>query len=518
MAKNFKILFIVLSAALLLPLLFFPLSSDSIVFMNIARKILEGKTLYLETIDLKPPLIYFIYIPVYLVSSGSEFIVRIIDFLYQGFILWSAYYVIVKSTGNEKIAFINCALFALIYTSFGANFTFQSDTHINLIMIWMIYIIFNKKPMPWWNLVLGAMTGILFFFKYNLSIIILPSILLSWYFQEGDKQIGGIFKTGLFQAAGMAGVICTVSLVFLDKAVWDGFKNVFEYSLFYSSMPAIDSNLFKYLIKEGSSVFADNFSILYIILVLIPVFSLLRNQPENDRERKFLQVSAVLGIVLLITVFIEKKLHIYHFTRFLIIATIFASFGAKEFYELIGGSFRKLNIPSKFISISFLALLAVYSPASRWLFNLRMPYYYITNTAKYDELFERAGESANTRVQMKSVVGYIKTNASASDTVITISTGANLINLLLADYNTSAFEQSCFYLGTLKIPEWQQMINTELKNAEWLIIQNNDRHPWIYGHNLSSWEAINKDTAFKTSLNNFHTVLNTENFFVMKRN
>ncbi len=517
MKRNIKLVFIISGTILLFPLLFFPLGNDSIVFMNIARKLLAGHTLYVDAIDLKPPLIYFLYIPVYLISSGSEFIVRIIDFLYQMVILGSAFYVIKKSTGDEKIAFINIILYSLLYTSLGANFTFQSDTHINLVIIWMIHIVLNKSPKSGWNFLLGAMTGVMFFFKYNLAILIIPSAFLFWYFQPGQRMASGLIITGLIQAAGMLVFIASVSLVFLQQGVWEGFTDVFDYSLFYSSMPALNTELFKYIIKEGSAIIADNFSLLYLTFVVIAFARLFRNDEGNAGKNRFMQTLAVFGVILLVTVFIERKLHIYHFTRFLIIAAIFASFGAGEMYALIKAGFSRMNLPLKFIAVSAVAFLIVYSPLSRWVFNIRMPYFYMTNTTKYDNLFERPGESANTRVQMKSAAEFIKSNARTEDTVITISTGANLINLLLGDYRTSAFEQSCFYLGTHKIHRWQDKFRSEMQNAKWLIIQNNDRHLWINGHNMPSCEALAKDTVFGKLMKNFDTVYNTENFFVTKR-
>jgi hypothetical protein len=519
MNKNLKRVCIILSGVFLIPLLFFPISSDSVVFMNIARKILEGKLLYVEAIDLKPPLIYFIYMPVYFISHNSEIIVRLIDLLYQVLILWSSFYVITKTTGNKEIGYLACIFYSLIYTSFGPNFTFQSDTHINLIVIWMIYIILNKKPGIKWNLMLGILAGLLFFFKYNIVLMIIPSVLLFWYYQSEKRKFQDLIKFSFYQGLGLIIMISLVSLVFIRQGVWDGFVNVFSFSAFYSSMPPIDSNLLKYIIKTGSMIFADNFSILYIVLIVSSVLYLSKNNLKSENEAKFFQVLGILGLTLLVTVFIERKLYTYHFTRFLLIASIFASVGARYLYDILKENYRNYNIPGKFIIISMIIGVLVFSPVSRWAFSLRLPYYYLTNTEKYDELFERADESANTRVQMKAVADYIKSNATNADTVINISTGANLINLLLSDYNTSAFEQSCFYLGILKIPEWQKQIIEEVTNARWLIIQNNDRHLWINGHNMPSWEALNKDSILSGIVNkDFHNVLVTKNFYILKRN
>jgi 4-amino-4-deoxy-L-arabinose transferase-like glycosyltransferase len=383
----------------------------------------------------------------------------------------------------------------------------------------MIFIILNKKPEIKWNLILGIMIGILFLFKYNLLLVLIPSVLLFWYFQSDNKKITFLAKYLFWQGLGLILPIFLVSLIFIKQGVWDGFVNVFSFSAFYSSMPALDSSLLKHFIKTGSIIFADNFSLLYIVLIIASTIYLSKNLHKSENEGKFFQVLGVIGLTLLVTVFIERKLYNYHFTRFLLIASIFASVGSVYLFEILKENYRSFNKPGRFIIIFMIAGIVAFSPISRWVYSLRMPFYYITDTLKYDQLFEKSDESANTRVQMKTIVQFIKSNAQTKDTVINISTGANLINLMLCDYNTSAFEQSCFYLGVLKIPQWQQQIKNEISNAKWLVVQNNDRHLWINGHNMPSWESMKKDSVLSDILNRkFHTVFDTENFYVLKRN
>jgi hypothetical protein len=56
---QFGLIFIII--VLLLPTLAFPLSSDLSIFMMMGDYILEGKTIYQDFVDIKPPFLYYVF-------------------------------------------------------------------------------------------------------------------------------------------------------------------------------------------------------------------------------------------------------------------------------------------------------------------------------------------------------------------------------------------------------------------------------------------------------------------------
>ncbi len=518
MTKHFKIICISLIGLFLFPLLFFPLSSDSVVFMNIARKILEGKTLYVDAIDLKPPLIYYLYIPVYLLSHGSEMIVRVLDIVYQTVIIFSGYYVIGRLTGDKRIAMGAGVLYALLYTSFGPQMTFQSDTHINLAAIWMVYFVLAKKPGLKINLLLGALTGLLFCIKYDLLLLYVPVFFFTWYYHDDRKKFRNLAVISLTQLAGVVLAVGAVSLPMAQPGVFSGFVEAFRFTSFYSSMPPLDADFIKWGLKETASIFADNFSLMYLSMFLASVVYFTRTAQQREKRTQTLQLLFIVLIALFCTVLIERKLYYYHFTRMFIIFSILSAYGARFLIGSFRENYYRHLLPGRLIIAAFILLAFVFSPLPRWVNLLRIPYCYVTNTESYDALFESETNPALARVQIGELTKFIKDNSSPADSLVSVSTGANSINLILGGMNTSAFEQSCFYLGIFKSPAYRERIEKEFQTARWIVIQNNDSHLYILGHKMPGWEALQKDTTLYPILQkNFGRVFETKNFYVYKR-
>ena len=72
-----------LGTALLLPILTFPVHTDQATFLRGGMALLEGGTLYVDFIDVKPPLVYMLYAIPAAVAGASEIGIRVFDLIWQ---------------------------------------------------------------------------------------------------------------------------------------------------------------------------------------------------------------------------------------------------------------------------------------------------------------------------------------------------------------------------------------------------------------------------------------------------
>ena len=82
--EKYKNLFVCLTLMLLLaPILFFPIATDTAIFIQAGKIITHGGLPYVDFIDIKPPFIYYIFAFIYSIFGNSEIGIRLFDFIIQ---------------------------------------------------------------------------------------------------------------------------------------------------------------------------------------------------------------------------------------------------------------------------------------------------------------------------------------------------------------------------------------------------------------------------------------------------
>ena len=118
---------------------------DVSLFLCGGRTIADDGIIYKDFIDLKPPLIYYIYSIIYTIFGWGEHSVRIFDYLYQIIFIFSLYYVILKTINIRKIAITAVIIYSIIYTSIGPGATFQAEGMALLPLTWALLLRMKSK-------------------------------------------------------------------------------------------------------------------------------------------------------------------------------------------------------------------------------------------------------------------------------------------------------------------------------------------------------------------------------------
>jgi len=503
---------------LLMPILFFPISPDSSIYLDSGRIIANGGKLYIDNIDLKQPLIYYIFTPVYLLLGYTELTVRAFDFLWQLATIISLFFLISK-TINKKTAYIASFIFAVSYPALGYSQTVQCETFAALPMVWLIYFLtFHRKKFLYLFLS-GLLVGVIAGLKFTM-ILILIAVLIYILADKASSKIK-LINSAMIIAGTILG-FCLTMLPLIDSEIYNGYKLVFQYLVFYSGTEANLIEALKLMIKNTGKLFGDRYSLILTISLATAIYQFLGKRPPADNKKvwRMLNISLLVMFFLFLTVVIERKFWDYHFARMYLPMFIFSAIGFKLIYKKIVKFYQKGNSYLKGVIIIGLIAAFILSPATRWLNTLRSGYYYFADTEKYDALYSEyiSGVDVPLREHHKLVAKIVNKYLSKNDLVVVISTGSNAINHFLNTEKISAFRNSQFIFNPLKFPEWDYRFSKEIRLADWIIVQTDDSRVQVIGEEVSSWDMLKRDLDNVYYLSgNFELFEKVGNFLIFKR-
>ncbi len=502
-----------LCVVILLPGVFFPISSDIAIFVRGGDALLNGGKLYVDFIDLKPPLIYEIYAFINLLTGGDEVYLRIFDFFYQLLTIVLIVKLCAKCFESQFASFFAGAVYAVSYITLGFAQTLQGESFTCLWVVVLLDLMLSEKR-NWWRLIaIGGIAGLFFSLKFTLAVVIAGVFIYELLLPDRKK----IIKKFLLIILGFVLIILITFIPIYNSLSFDGFSKIIKYLSFYSAMPPIDVAFIKMAYEKTGSFFADNYSLLFVASVSIGSILGIKQQ-SSSRASRLIRLSILFAACLFISVTVEKKFGEYHFSRMLAPLSIIAGYGFLMIFQNVLRNFKVRTIPDKTIIVLLFLASLVFSPLPRWVNLLQAPLAKIKGEEHYDRLFEKERAYDFMRLQHKQVAGIINKNNTSDEKVLVISTGANAINFFLHTKILSKFAQSQFYFGAYEMKPWKLEFYDEIRNAGWLVVQNNDRHLYINGHNLSSYESLLKDGFTSTYLkNNYYCFFKTKNYLIFRR-
>jgi hypothetical protein len=367
----------------------------------------------------------------------------------------------------------------------------------------------SQKKALIFPLLAGLLIGLLVGAKYTL-LAIYPALLLDDIIDR-KMPVKRIITKNILTIVSIFLGLGLASLPLLNPDIRHGFSNVLAYLNHYASLPPMSMALLRSGLKQSAIFFGDNYSILLVTAIAIAVvYSVRPGKTEAETNiYSFLRFSFIMALFLFFTVAVEKKFGEYHFSRIYVPLSILASFGFIIIYDRIHRWWQTAEVYGRVNLMIVVFVCFIFSPLPRWLSLAQLPIVYVINHDKYDAYFERDEGSALHRKQHIAVANHINANNKENKKVIVMSTGACVINHFLNTSNISRFAQSQFYFSSFRIPEWDKLIMTELAEANWLVVQTNDRHLNIYGHNLSSSESLSKEKPMNDYVQT-HYALNKE--------
>jgi len=500
-------IFLVISILLLIPSLFFPMFCDIAIFMEAGKTINNGGKIYVDYIDIKQPGFYYFFALITNIFGYSEIGIRIFSFIWQSITLLLINYLINRQFKDKYLSSISVIVYSLSYVELGYGSSVSPETFLGLFILGIF--VFYDNLSVYKSILIGLLIGISISFKYTFGILLPILFLMNYLFYRKT-----FLKSSVLMIIGTLIAVLICFLPLLDPIIYDGFMDVSNFLIFYSSIPPFNAEFVKDVLTSFSSILTYYYSMTFFIFLVIGIYIV---STDNEyQENKIINATLLITIFLFITIILEKKLTLFHLSRLLIPFSILTSIGIYQIIKAL--NLKKLGVSGKIILIILIPILLVFSPLPRYtqmLVNIKT---YFSNISEFDKKYQIEGDNITIRESYINIAKYIRTLAQKDDFVKVISIGGNMINFFLNEYKGTALPQSCFYYGLYKINNWVKLHRKEIKKSDWIIVQNNDKHPKINGHNRTSYESLQLDTlSYKYIEENFIQDTIIPPFLIFKR-
>gem|GEM_PF-1281386 len=524
---KFPITLTLLLLFLFLPTLVFPLSSDLSIFMMMGDYILDGRTIYQNFIDIKPPFLYYIFAFSNLFLGNSELSIRLFIILYQLATIYFLYNSINLIFKNRLLSSIISILFVIYFVSLGFDFSIIPETLLFLPFCIVLYLLINK-PLKYSNLLLsGLLIGLTTGLKFTFGILLIPylfSIRVEIQKQNHSHK-SLVLYLQIFIGFFIGLSISLASL--LDIDILNNYLVTFQYLKLYTNEGAINFDFLVLIIKRFFENIIKKISVVYFVLALLGlpyIYSKIfitdrisNNKNENNLElNKTIITYSVLSFLLLtFSVVVERKLTLLHFVRTSIPLFILI---ASAIFQLYYFKFQNQKYNSNIVILLISVIFILGTPFPRYAKQLFINYGYYFNKDVYYSIYQEKTNPLAQHRDYKLVTNYIIDNFSDCSVIVS-GIGDNIINYNLyrskKNYTLTTFSQSCFYNSKNEIPLYKQMFLNEIKSADILIVDNRDNHYEINFHKNTTLEMMQK--RFANEFQNFKKIKEIGQFNIFLR-
>lgn len=497
---------------ILLPICYFPFTTDLSIFAMCGKTIANGGKLYIDAIDIKAPAIYYFFAFIHLITNSNEIGVRIFDFCWQLITALSISMLVMRTSSNRIASFTSGLLYSLSYTVLNFTSTTQVESFIALPLTLALNLYINKRNSTSSNIIIGILFGLIISLKITLGVLIFPIFLD--IISNKALSLKHRFKSIITILVSLMFSFLFTLIPLLDKEVFTAYLIINKFLYVYISNPQFDMDLIKNFIKNTGNFWGDLYSITFSIFLIFGSYYFLKSK---DKIQKLLGIS-ILGIVfLLLSILIEKKLIPYHYSRIYLFNSIIGSFGLSYLIESIKNLNLKLNLINKIVISSMVIFLLIFSPIVRYTNLLKPMFYFYTDYNKYNSFFDTKTSQNCYRKSEYDVYLFLKANYNKTEKIDIISVGGNAIYTLLNNPKYSALLQSCFYYANFAPNEYKLMFRKDLEESVWLVIATKDEFHYNW-HNRTSWQSLQNDTPnYQYVMNNFEMVKEVPAYKVFKR-
>lgn len=506
---------IILCIIIIIPVIYFPYSGDLWIYVTGGQIIAEGGKIFKDFVDLKPPFLFMIFSVIYTIFGNTELNVRFAEFLIQSGIIISLYFLMLKVFESNKLAFLGTFFYSLSYGALTHSNTFQSESLLPIFILPIIYLRIKNRTNI--NLFLqGFFIGLSGGLKYTF-IAIFPAMFLADLFAKNQTR-----KFIIEQLIIVSGVIIGFGLTFillLDSEVRSGFWDVQKFTYYYAQLPKIDFALFKLAHEHTTYFLGNHLSLLFVSIIIIGLANIYSKNNSYRSQKPILNLLVSISLILLATVFIEKKFVTCHFTRLFIPLSFIFAVGTNELIKLMKPKLEYVNFEKIIVMIIIIPFIIFFSPLPRYMTVLTpIPHYYL-NWDKYLEHYNKPETHSVILKEMDEVVKFIKNshNYNENDKIMVMSLGCQTLNYYLGNKNISKFPLPLFPLSGVNM-KWYFEYYFEMSNADILVIQRDDSHPIVSGYKLPTWQKLNKEEEFRIKIEqNFKIHFYNNSFFVLSK-
>ncbi len=494
---------------LLLPTLFLPLGPDQAIFMVIGEGILKGGVLYRDLVDIKPPLIFYLYAAAAALFGHGAVSIRIIDLLLQCLGCLMLIRLVRRASGSDLAAALSAVIYLVAYLAVGYVSLAQTESYLALIgggALWLL--LFRRKGSGF--LLMGLLTAILFLFKFPQGIFLLVIVIGEMTLFE-QKISTSLKHVGLI----IVGFVLPIVAVTLYMQAIGSLGPFIEMQTFISGYAKREWTSFSLWLKNACTLLpyhlAVDYSTIFSVTALVGIVASMRSLSNVSAKEKttirLLRLCTGALVLLIISIMIEAKYLAWHITRFYPFAAILSAFGfvAAARWFALRRTFRREALYGRLLLLLFAISIFFYSPVSGYLWrtaaigwkNLKreMGSTNLDKNLVQDEVLEEANR----------IAAYIVPRRRENEKLMVVSGMGGLIYHTCNYIPDYKLLHSAFVIAPFSPPSWREATRSYVlrERPRFIVLQYDDPLPALTG---SSTTAI---VAFR-ELEGLDSVLQTD--------
>lgn len=508
-------------------------SPDTAVFYLLGKQLLEGKVMFRDFIDNKPPLIAWIYAGGIFLFGPHQHSVRILDCIVQLITCGVMISLVRKATGNSAWAVLSALLYVIVYSGLGFMNTAQTESYAGICAITALWFQMYKRT-SWGLFISGFFLGALFTLKYSMGIIFAIALVTEFWFLRDVVQ--KTVKRILCLVCGFLSIPLLLTLWLVSSGAWGAFLEASDFMSKYGTIQWLNpSSLMKIYLSGVPAYFGDDYSMLLLLSTTIGILLAIRsgvfinskaqslfansaNYDVNFTGSVLLRTTTLGFLGMILTVLIEGKMADYHFSRIFPYGVILAGAGVLSLITLFRSALTA-DFFGKGIAVLLIITLLIYSPLPRMLRNT-MAVYFQTVQGKTHWGYEPV--IAGQYVELQQIDSLIDATGKPQDTLYAASLSTGLAYVLSDRMPPFKFTYSLFFCAEFAPYHWKQETADYLLSYKptWILTEQNDDSPTMTGNNLNSEQGLRRLPGVDSLLNTrYQVVLRTPvaQFILFKR-
>jgi 4-amino-4-deoxy-L-arabinose transferase-like glycosyltransferase len=293
---------------------FFPsvLDHDESTYLEIAREMLEGKVLYVDLIDIKPPGIFWLYAFFQLVFGHSIFVMRLMTAL---FIAATSFMIFKfgRMMFDSQKAGIAGGLIYILFVSTWSGFGISPNTELyfNFFTISGLYVLIKKEH--WLNyLGAGILMGLGFIIKY-LVLFDLMAFLLFFFLKFLRQPSWSVFRHLLLKYSlaitGFGLPFAIVNLYFYLSGHFEAFAGIA-----YFTMARYPREFLVIPIAE----YVGEFILFYLPFFFFCFYALLNKSIQDPELKDFRSLFIIWSLLVFIGILLPGNTYNHYFIQLML--------------------------------------------------------------------------------------------------------------------------------------------------------------------------------------------------------
>ncbi|KXB98669.1 MAG: hypothetical protein AA908_04630 [Chlorobi bacterium NICIL-2] len=462
-----------------------PMYHDHAIYWRGGERLLLGRPLADDYL-VKQPGIYAIFAFSRAIFGEHEWSYRVVDAALQLFCAALLALVAFRSGGHLLAAAV-CVLYLVTYS--GSAFVLGShpESYVGIPLALLVLLRTSSQQRPWHAVAEGMLYVLLVMLKITFGIVALG--MLGWDLARRHAPRTLRARHWLGVASGALATCAILAAMFYRTIAWDTVPDTVEYLRFYASTPPISIAALLHAWHATLRVATENITVFSVAMAALGWLTIFSGGKDAPRR-----LVALLTLLLAASIIIERKFGIVHLWRILPMLAVFTAIGALHFASTLWNYWKSSPWALRAGVLVPLLLAAVaLGPLPRFVYSLRIPLQAATNPTAYTLSFEQPAHNVLHRATLWEIAGYINSHRTPDERVLVLSACMAQLPLFLGEPEWYHFSTTMPIFSAHIPHRWRSYYEQDLHRADWLVVGTLDRAEFLFGHNRSSWEALQQD-------------------------